>query len=246
MVRSRTSLPARLGVSFVFEQIPISEACVFSLHLLKRQIFVDTIEEIKQILKQVAINQQETRAEFEDIAARFRETDNKINKFLVSQKEYGRKLAEQGKQIGGIGEKFGSFTEGLAYPSLQKTLLNRYGIDNTAANFVQNFPDGRQVEFDAFGFTNGAVNNAAIVEVKSSLQSKHVYKFRETLERFRLDFPGFADRHLYGILATPGKVSKELREEVFANGLHLARIHDQIFDLDENPQAIDWNGRKGG
>lgn len=233
---------------------------------------MDTLEEVRQILKEVAISQQETKAEFKEIAARFKETDarfketdarfketdakfretddrskerqKELDKLLTAQKEYGRKLAEQGKQIGGIGEGFGSFTEGLAYPSLRKILLDRYGIDNTAANFVQNFPDGREVEFDAFGFTNGTVNNAAIVEVKSSLQSKHIYRFRAVLERFRSDFPGFADRHLYGILATPGKVSRELREEVFANGLHLARIHDQIFDLDENPGAIDWNRRK--
>ena len=229
---------------------------------------MDTLEEVKEILRELAISQKETHARFKETDALLKETDallketvkesadrsamidaqltensQLIKELTLSQKEHSCKLATQSKQIGGIGNGFGSFIEGLAYPSLRKILLKEYGIDNTAANFVQDFPDGRQVEFDAFGFTNGTVNNAAIVEVKSALQSKHIYRFREMLERFRLDFPNFADRHLYGIMASPGKVSKELRDEIFANGLHLARIHDEVFDFEKNPEAVDWNNR---
>ena len=36
--------------------------------------------------------------------------------------ETDRQIRELGKQIGGLGNKFGSFTEGLALPSMQKIL----------------------------------------------------------------------------------------------------------------------------
>jgi len=45
----------------------------------------------------------------------------------TAQKETDRQLKELGKQIGGLGAKFGSFTEGLALPSMEKILRQRFG-----------------------------------------------------------------------------------------------------------------------
>jgi hypothetical protein len=187
--------------------------------------------EIWQMLRELIASQKETDAKFKEtdamLSAKFKETD--------------RKLKEVGRQIGGIGERFGSFTEGLAYPSLRKILYKQYGIENTAANVVKDFADGRQVEFDAFGYTNGSVNNAVVVEVKTHLQSKHIYEFKKELNGFRADFPEFKDKHLYGILATARVVSKELKKEIFENGLHLAIVHDEVFSFKQNPNPIDFN-----
>ena len=159
----------------------------------------------------------------------------------VAQQKTDKQIKELGKQVGGIGEKFGSFTEGLAYPSMRKHLYQKYSIDNTAANYLKRLPNGEFIEFDAFGFTNGSVNTAVVVEVKSHLQSKHIYEMVQELTNFRTNFPEFKDKKLYGILATVRVVSKELRREIFEHGLHLAIIHDDVFDLDENPNALDFN-----
>jgi hypothetical protein len=179
-----------------------------------------TWAELKQLVADLLVSQQET--------------DKQL-------KQTDRQLKELGKQIGGIGEKFGSFTEGLAYPSMRKHLYQKYGIDNTVANYLRRLPNGEHLELDAFGFTNGERNPAVVVEVKSHLQSKHVYEMVEELKVFRQNFPDFKTKQLYGILATVRVVSKELRKEIFENGLHLAIIHDDVFDLDENPNAVDFN-----
>ena len=47
----------------------------------------------------------------------------------TAQKETDRQLKELGKQIGGLGSKFGSFTEGLALPSMEKILRQRFGME---------------------------------------------------------------------------------------------------------------------
>ena len=45
-----------------------------------------------------------------------------------------KQLKELGVQIGGLGKKFGSFTEGMAYPSLQAGLRHpRRGFGNRRA-----------------------------------------------------------------------------------------------------------------
>lgn len=202
---------------------------------------MDILEEVKQILREVAISQRETAERFKETDAKFKETDATVKELVASQKATEKRFKELGKQIGGIGEKFGSFTEGLAYPSLRKMLKNKYSIDNTMPNFQKRFADGSEIELDVFGYTNGNINNAVIVEVKSHLQSKHIYSFAELLANFKTNFPEFGDKHLYGILATVRNVSKELREEIKENGLSLAIIHDDIFDLEANPNARDWN-----
>jgi hypothetical protein len=186
-----------------------------------------SFEEIRQTLAEVAALQKESQIEQQQLRE--------------SQKATDKQLRELGRQIGGIGEKFGSFTEGLAYPSMRKHLYQKYGIDNTVANYLRRLPTGEYLELDAFGFTDGERNTAVVVEVKSHLQSRHIYEFVEELKGFRQNFPDFKDKQLYGILATVRVVSKELRKEIFANGLHLAIIHDDVFDLDENPNAVDFN-----
>jgi hypothetical protein len=223
------------------------------VYLQKIETMATNTDEIWQMLRELIASQKETDAKFKETDAKFKETDAMLN---AKFRETDRKLKEVGKQIGGIGERFGSFTEGLAYPSLRKILYKQYGIENTAANVVKDFPDGRQIEFDAFGYTNGSVNraanrNAVVVEVKTHrygepLQSKHIYEFKAELENFRRDFPEFKDKHLYGILATARIVSKELKHQIFENGLHLAIVHTgdeshEVFGFKQNPNAIDFN-----
>jgi hypothetical protein len=200
-----------------------------------------SFEQLKVMLAELIQSQKETSAMFKETDLKFKESDAEFKEIRQLQKETNKQIKELGKQIGGIGEKFGSFTEGLAYPSLQKILLRNYGIDNTTARFERRFPNGDTLEFDAFGYTNGNINNAVVVEVKSHLQSKHIYQFKKELEDFRDNFPEFSQKHLYGILATVRIVPKELQNEIYENGLHLAIIHDEIFDLKKNPKAIDFN-----
>ena len=196
------------------------------------------IEEIREILKDVAKRFKETDAKCKETDAKFKQTDAQL-------KETGAMIKNLGQQVGGIGEKFGSFTEGLAYPSMRKVLKDYYHIDNTVANYLRDLPNGNQIELDAFGFTNGIHNNAVIVEVKSHLKSEHIYKFVKLLKSFKDNFPEFNDRHLYGILVTVRNVSDELKSEVFAAGLNLAYVQDEIFTLTKNANAIDWNHREG-
>lgn len=202
-----------------------------------RKIFKENDRQFEKSKKENEEGFRELRKMFEETDKQFKETDRRF-------KETDRKFKETDRLIGGLGEGFGSFTEGLAYPSMRKILYEQYGIDNTVANYLKRFPDGTEIELDAFGHTNGTVNNAVVVEVKTNLKSVHIKKFKTMLSEFKEKFPDFADKKLFGIFCTVGKVSRQLREEVFAAGIHLAIVHDDIFDLKKNENAIDWNHRK--
>ncbi|MFM6434718.1 MAG: DUF3782 domain-containing protein, partial [Microcystis panniformis] len=124
-------------------------------------------------------------------------------------KETDKQLKELGKQIGGLGAKFGSFTEGLALPSMETILRQRFGMEVVSPS-VRASEDGQHLEIDVLAYTNGELNTAYIVEVKSHAREESITQLKSILQRFRSFFPEHKDKKLYGILAAVD-LSPELR-----------------------------------
>jgi hypothetical protein len=141
-----------------------------------------------------------------------------------------RQLKELGKQIGGLGAKFGSFTEGLALPSMEKILRQRFGMETTSPS-VRVSKGGQHIEIDVLTYANGELNTAYIVEVKSHAREESITQLKSILQRFRTFFPEHKDKQLYGILAAVD-MSPDLRGKTLQEGFYVAHIHDQVFELD--------------
>ncbi len=152
------------------------------------------------------------------------------SELAAAQKETDKQIKELGKQIGGLGEKFGSFTEGLALPSMEKILRQRFGMEIISPS-VRASKGGQNMEIDVLAYTNGNLNTAYIVEVKSHAREDSITQLKTILQRFRFFFPEHQDKKLYGILAAVD-MSGQLRQKTLQEGLYVARIHDQIFELD--------------
>jgi hypothetical protein len=181
----------------------------------------------------------------EEVWALFRETDRKMQETFnrlteearerqreaeQRQRETDRQLRELGKQIGGLGNKFGSFTEGLALPSMEKILRRRFGVD-TIAPSVRVSRGDRHLELDVLAYANDEVNAAYVVEVKSHLREEHIQQLLEILEQFAGWFPEHRSKQLYGILAAV-PIPAALRPRVLEQGLYLAHIHNDLFELE--------------
>jgi len=188
----------------------------------------------------VRINDMNTEASFEDIRAlfaetalRFQETDRKFQETdqLIEKlsRETNQRIRELGQQIGGLGNKFGSFTEGLALPSMEKILRQRFGVD-TVGPSVRVSRNGKHLEIDVLAYANGELNAAYVVEVKSHLREENIQQLLDILEHFAEWFPEHRDKKLYGILAAV-HIPEALRQRVLEQGLYLARIHDDLFEL---------------
>ena len=158
-----------------------------------------------------------------ELTAAQKETD-------LRQKETDRQIKELGKQIGGLGSKFGSFTEGLALPSMEKILRQRFGMEIISPS-VRASREGRHMEIDVLAYANGNLNIAYVVEVKSHAREDSITQLKSILQRFRDFFPEHKDKQLYGILASVD-MSPELRQKTLQEGFYVARIQDQVFELD--------------
>ena len=174
------------------------------------------LKETDLLLKEVSQQQKEN-------AQQLKETDRQ-------QQKTDKQLKELGKQIGGLGAKFGSFTEGLALPSMETILRQRFGMEVISPS-VRVSKEGQHLEIDVLAYTNGELNTAYIVEVKSHARQEDITQLKSILQRFRRFFSEHKDKKLYGILAAVD-LSPGLREKILQEGFYVARIHDQVFELD--------------
>jgi RecB family endonuclease NucS len=186
-----------------------------------------TSEDVWRLLAELTAAQKETDKQLKEVSQQQKETELLLKEVSQQQKENAqqqketdKQLKELGKQIGGLGAKFGSFTEGLALPSME-----------VISPSVRVSKEGQHLEIDVLAYSNGELNTAYIVEVKSHARQEDITQLKSILQRFRRFFPEHKDKKLYGILAAVD-LSPELREKILQEGLYVARIHDQVFELD--------------
>jgi hypothetical protein len=196
-----------------------------------------TSEDVWRLLAELTAAQKETDKQLKEVSQQQKETELLLKEVSQQQKENAqqqketdKQLKELGKQIGGLGAKFGSFTEGLALPSMETILGQQFGMEVISPS-VRVSKEGQHLEIDVLAYTNGELNTAYIVEVKSHVRQEDITQLKSILQRFRRFFPEHKDKKLYGILAAVD-LSPELREKILQEGLYVARIHDQVFELD--------------
>ncbi|XGB39262.1 MAG: DUF3782 domain-containing protein [Cyanobacteria bacterium LVE1205-1] len=196
-----------------------------------------TSEDVWRLLAELATaqaeltaSQKETDLLLKEVSQQQKENERRQQENAQQQRENAQQLKELGRQIGGLGAKFGSFTEGLALPSMETILRQRLGMEVISPS-VRVSKDGKHLEIDVLAYTNGELNTAYIVEVKSHGREESITQLISILQRFRSFFPEHKDKKLYGILAAVD-LSPELREKILQEGFYVARIHDQVFELD--------------
>ena len=196
-----------------------------------------TSEDVWRILAELATAQaeltaaqKETDKQLKEVSQQQKENAQQLKETDRQQQKTDKQLKELGQQIGGLGAKFGSFTEGLALPSMETILRQRFGMEVVSPS-VRVSKEGQHLEIDVLAYSNGELNTAYIVEVKSHVRQEDITQLKSILPRFRRFFPEHKDKKLYGILAAVD-LSPELREKILQEGLYVARIHDQVFELD--------------
>jgi hypothetical protein len=166
----------------------------------------------------------------EPIAPTFEEIKEILAKVAISQKETWDLVKENQKMIGYLGNKFGSFAEAMALPSMQRILEEDFGMTHTQPRYRIK-KDGKIVqEIDMIAHANGSVNTAVVVEIKSDLKGKDVYQVIGIMDKFFELFPEHKGKKLYGIIAYID-ASEEGKSKALKKGFYLASIHDELFEL---------------
>jgi len=189
-----------------------------------------TADDVWRLLAELVEAQKETERRFQETDKQIKEVSEQQKKTDEQMKKTDRNIKELGKQIGGLSSKFGSFTEGLALPSMTKILQKKLGM-NVISPSVRVRKDGEEIEIDVLAYSNGELNTVYIVEVKSHAKEEAIDQLKNILGRFHHFFPEHGNKRVYGIL-TAVDMSVDVRKRALQEGLYVARIHDDIFKMD--------------
>lgn len=174
---------------------------------------------------------EQMMALFYETRTQIKEMGERMDKFAIESEKLSRETAKEikavTKNIGDIGNSLGKYTEGLLGPSIRTILEKEFGMKNTFSN-TKGEIGIKHYEIDYLGVSNGNVNEAMIVEVKSNLKAKDIEQLKEILKIFREAFPMFANKNeIFGAFATVS-CNKKLAEEVYQNGFYLFGIKDEV------------------
>nr|VFK75599.1 MAG: hypothetical protein BECKMB1821H_GA0114242_102644 [Candidatus Kentron sp. MB] len=201
-----------------------------------------TDQELKELVASLAISHQEAKIEIKESRAAQRETDQRLKESIAETEQLRKTVAEtslqikeQGRQIGGLGRKFGGFTEGMAYPSMKKLLRERFHMEFIVPR-VEITRHGKSMELDVFGYSNGEENQAVVVEVKSRLDQEGIDQMERIMARFDEFLPEHRDKRRFGIVAAVD-CSPEMEELAHRRGFYVARVQDELFVLD-SPESF--------
>ena len=185
-----------------------------------------TDQELKDLVTSLAIEHAKTELSLQSLMESQKETDRQLKE---TDRQLRAQMKELSKQIGGLGNKFGSFTEGMAFPSMEKLLRKKLGM-TTIVQRAKSEKNGKELEIDILAYTNTDTNVAYIVEVKSHLKERDLEQVLNIMQQFPSAFPEHKDKAVYGILAIVDG-SSEMKKKVIEAGLYLAVIHDEQFTL---------------
>ena len=193
--------------------------------------------EAAQLNKESEELRKKTDKKFEEVGKGFEE-------IRQMQKENAKQLKETRRQIGGLGNKFGGYTEAMAMPSIKRMLDERFDADFKGSNLVRNTNNGLDMEVDAWGVSRNGTGAAYIVEIKSKFRDKHIKQVWQLVERFRIHQSEYRARAVYPMLAVVD-ISDKGRAMVWNAGIHLIEINDGVFQYAKPPKDFEADGYHG-
>ncbi len=178
-----------------------------------------TDDELKELVAGLAVTQDRVSRLIEDLAKEGAER----------QAETDRQLRTLRKEVGGLANKWGRYTEAMAYPSMDKLLREDFQMEFVAPDVTKRL-NGRSLQIDVLGYSNTRTSAVYVVEVKSRLRSEDVDQILNILDSFFDFFPEHHGKALYGVLAAV-HVEDSLRARVLKKGLYLAEVSGDLYEL---------------
>ena len=156
--------------------------------------------------------------------------DERMEKFgSQEEKEIWEQIEANWKMLERLDEKCGGITAGMAFPSMEKVLWERFHMEAISVRLSKR-KYGRTMEMDVFAYSASKGNEAIIVEVRKHLKERDLERMLQLLGDFSQFFPEHRDKRLFGVLAC-ADAPDYLEQRVLQSGIYLAKIHEETFRI---------------
>ncbi len=200
------------------------------MRVSQAEISAQIRREQEEAATEIRAAQAETDRQLQATDRQLRATDRQLQATDRQLQELARQAKRTQREIGGLANKFGGFTEGLAWPSLARIFEDRFHLDVSAPR-IRARRNGDSIELDAFAYSNHGLDLALVAEVKSRFREEHLAAMKKKLASFPKFFPEHKNKELRGLVAAVD-LPEHLAERVLRAGLYLARIRNDTFVLD--------------
>jgi hypothetical protein len=151
-----------------------------------------------------------------------------IGELVVSQKETDQIVKRTQKQLGELGNKLGSFAEGLAYPTVERIMLEEFHMDTVGP--IRSRKGSETMEIDAFGYANGSINTVMVGEIKSHFREHHVEQVEQACQRLFHFMPEHRGKKVYGMVIFV-KGEQNAIQLAAKHGIYTVEANDENFKL---------------
>ncbi len=189
-------------------------------------------------LSEIADMQREAKVEWAEI----RELSRKNEIAIAELARFSKNL---GKEVGGNADKFGSYTESLAVPSIKRILNEHFDAKYEGGfNITPGEGSPGPLEVDAWGVARNGVDAVYLVEIKSKFKPRHIRQIWRLVELFRHHMSQYHQYSVFPILAVV-EVSEAHRRQIWEQGIHVIDVADGVFSLSRPPKEFQANGDHG-
>ena len=171
---------------------------------------------------------------YEDILALFAESEKRQKETTLQMQETDRRMKdteryikEIGKQIGGLNNKFGKFTEDMFMDSLQKLMKEKFNVQEFIANSFKRIYSIGEIEIDAMGVINGDVNSVYIAEIKSKFDNEAIEQLEKNISKLNVFYPDLKDKKKIGLIVLPN-IDDEVKLRIMNAGFYPVSLKDDL------------------
>lgn len=132
------------------------------------------------------------------------------------------------KQLGELGNKFGSFAEGLAYPTVERIMREQFGMEGVNPIHIRRHGD--ELELDALGYSNGSVNTVIAGEIKSHFREEHIGQIERACQKLPEFMPEHAEKKVHGMVIFI-KGEQNAIDLATKRGIYTVQANDENFKL---------------
>jgi hypothetical protein len=207
-----------------------------------KRLIVETMQTVREVGEMAKVSQkmaQDALSAAEKASAAAAEASAAARDASDTAKDARKVAREASKIVGDIGNKFGRFTEGLAWNSMQRIMRKRFGCQYVTPHFKIYDSKGEiKLELDGYGYANGTTNTVCFVEIKSRLRSRDVEQMLNIIDNFSTYFPDHKNKTLHGILSYVEGFDDGAKQLAERSGIYLASIHEKIFKIEHQGKGF--------
>jgi RecB family endonuclease NucS len=185
---------------------------------------LDLFKETDAQIKELAASDFKTRKILDELAEERKKTE-------LLQQENSKQIKEISKQIGGLNNSIGEYTENFLKQSIETLLKESFDVEVVTHDLKAKKTD-KNMQIDAIGYSNSNRNELYLVELKTKLRAQDITQLDKIVKNVFTFLPEHKNKKVFGVLIAVN-FDEKLAKQITDKGYYFAHISGGLLVLDQ-------------